>query len=291
MTRANSPSNQKGAEEPWGRYALKGWKGMWLRWIHACPGLHVFRRPLLWLRKPLKECLSSDPADAKIWGLRLRLWPSGNLSEQRLLFMPQFLDAAEREFMAREFRAGGQCFLDVGANVGVYTLWAASLGLGVQSEAFEPDPELCERLQANLNRNGIERVRIHSVALGNPQKPSALLRNERNRGENRLVDARHRKGIVVSVRPLWEILRERNIGRVDVLKIDVEGNEAEILLPFFSQAPQSLWPKSVICELPRKGQDWRNCRVASLLAERQYTLLQRTRMNGIFQRPAEKEDG
>lgn len=192
----------------------------------------------------------------------------------------------------RVARRGGGVFLDVGANAGVYTLWAASLGLGVQIEAFEPDPELCERLQANLNRNNIEKVRLHSVALGNPQKPYVvLLRNERNLGRNRLVDARHHKGIAVSVRPLWEILQERNIGRVDVLKIDVEGHEEEILLPFFSQAPQSLWPKSVICELPRKGRGLQNCRVASLLAERQYTLLRRTRMNGIFQRPAEKENG
>ncbi len=264
---------------------------MWLRWIHACPGRPIFKRPLLWLRKPLKECLSSEPVDAEIWGLRLRLWPSGNLSEQMLLFMPQFLDPAEREFMEREFRAGGQCFLDIGANAGVYTLWTASLGLEVQIEAFEPDSELCERLQSNLDRNGIEKVRLHSVALGNPEKPSALVRSERNRGENRLVDGLHRKGIPVSVRTLWKILQERNIRRVDILKIDVEGYEEEILLPFFSQAPKSLWPKSVICELPRKEQDWRNCRVASLLAELQYTLLHRTRMNGIFQRPAEKEDG
>lgn len=249
-----------------------------------------FRRPLLWLRKPLKEWLSSDPVDAEIWGLRLRLWPTGNLSEQRLLFMPQFLDDAERKFMEREFRAGGQCFLDIGANAGVYTLWAASLGLDVQIEAFEPDPELCERLQANLDRNSIEKVRLHSIALGNPEKPASLVRNKRNRGENRLVDGPHRKGIPVSVRLLWEILQKRNIGRVDILKIDVEDHESEILLPFFSQAPQSLWPKFVICELPRKKRDWRNCRVASLLADRRYTLLQRTQMNGIFQRPAEKED-
>ena len=94
---------------------------------------------MLWLHKSLKECLSSEPVDAEVWGLRLRLWPSGNLSEQRILLMPQFLDVAEREFMDREFRADGQCFLDVGANTGVYILWAASLGLGVQIEAFEPD--------------------------------------------------------------------------------------------------------------------------------------------------------
>lgn len=188
-------------------------------------------------------------------------------------------------------RGGSSVFLDIGANAGVYTLWTASLGLDVRIESFEPDPELCERLQANLNRNNIEKTRLHSIALGNPQKLYALLRNERNRGRNRLVDARHCKGIAVPVRPLWEILQELNIGRVDVLKIDVEGHEAEILLPFFSQSPKSLWPKSVICELPRKGRDWRNCRVVSLLEERQYTLLQQTRMNGIFQRPAEKEDG
>ena len=107
MTRGKRSFDSKKLDEPWGRYALKGWKGMGLRWIHACLSLPIFRRPLLWLRKPLKECLSSDPVDAKIWGLRLRLWPSGNLSEQKLLFRPQFLDAAEREFMARELQDGG----------------------------------------------------------------------------------------------------------------------------------------------------------------------------------------
>jgi hypothetical protein len=33
-----------------------------------------------------------EEVDVVVWGLKLRLKSKGNLSEQRLIFMPQFLD-------------------------------------------------------------------------------------------------------------------------------------------------------------------------------------------------------
>jgi hypothetical protein len=80
----------------------------------------VSHRLALWLRKPLKSALP-EYTDVLVWGLRLRLRSRGNLSEQRLILMPQFLDHRELSTLA-DFMSGGGVFLDIGANAGVYSL-------------------------------------------------------------------------------------------------------------------------------------------------------------------------
>ena len=57
-------------------------------------------------------------------------------------------------------------------------------------------------------------------------------------------------------RPLLEVLIQESITRIDALKIDVEGAEERILIPFFNEAEKSLWPKLLIIEDARTS--WRN---------------------------------
>ncbi len=267
-------------DAPWGRYRLRGWKRAWLKGLHLVPALPGLRRPALWLRKALKEALEG-PVDAEVWGLRLRLEPQRNLSESRMLMMPQFADRKEREFVAEAFRDGRGLLVDIGANAGLHTLWAASLGPGVRVEAFEPDPSLCRRLRANLDRNGLEQVRLHPVALGGASTQGYLLRHQANQGQNRLTGAPGPQALPVPVRTLQEALEEGGVRQVDVLKIDVEGHEAEILSPFFGKAPESLWPRAVLCEEPRPP---RVSEVSKLIVASGYARVARTRMNGIYLR-------
>ena len=56
----------------------------------------------------------------------------------------------------------------------------------------------------------------------------------------------------VPVRPLLDILTEQGVDQIDLLKIDVEGFEAEALSPFFDTAPESLWPRDVLIEIVHK---------------------------------------
>lgn len=55
----------------------------------------------------------------------------------------------------------GDLFVDVGANVGVYAIYAAELGAEVV--ALEPSPEMATKLRENLSLNGISAT-IHEVA-------------------------------------------------------------------------------------------------------------------------------
>lgn len=283
MSSESSPASPM--DPPWGYHALTGWQKIWLRLTHSCPPWGVLRKPLLWWRKPLKATLR-HPVDAEIWGLRLRVQPTGNLSEQRLLLSPQFLDPTERAYMKNRLRPGS-VFLDVGANIGVYTFWAATLD-DVRIESFEPDPELCQRLRANLAENNLTQVHLNPFALGRKRDQASLVRGQHNRGENQITSETATDAITIDVQPLWNVVNERSIPHIDVLKIDVEGHELEVIEPYLSSAPTQQWPQAIICELDRRLADIRQCPIVALLLDRGYRLKQRTRMNGIFEYPSER---
>ena len=62
----------------------------------------------------------------------------------------------------------GDNFVDVGANIGLYSLLASTLiGSTGTVDAFEPTPSTALRLQENLDLNGINCVRVHQLAVGN----------------------------------------------------------------------------------------------------------------------------
>jgi FkbM family methyltransferase len=61
----------------------------------------------------------------------------------------------------------GDLFADVGANNGLYSLWAARLvGARGRVHAFEPDPDTAARLRRNAELNGFSQIEVHVRALG-----------------------------------------------------------------------------------------------------------------------------
>ncbi len=268
-------------DRAWGAYRLAGWRKAWLAFCHRLPVWAGMRRVALWLRKPLKMALS-DWADVTVWGLRLRLFPKGNLSEQRVLLMPQYFDRAERLALAGEL-AGGGVFLDIGANIGSYSLWAASLGAAVRVEAFEPDAELCNRLRFNLETNRLlDRVRVHNLALGSQRGAMFLERGEINRGQNRVVETAVEGAEEIRVETLTEFLREAGIDRITALKIDVEGHEVAVLKPLLEEVPRSAWPALIVCEIEKKYRSAAELAVWQLLVDAGYAMEKRARINGLF---------
>lgn len=265
----------------WGTYVPGLVARIWLKLLHAMPVCVGCRRLALWLRKPLKAMLKGW-VDVEVWGLRLRLRARGNLSEQRLIYMPQFLDRAEREALAEQLNGGG-VFLDIGANAGIYSLWVASLGRdNVRVEAFEPDPELCAGLAFNIETNGLDQVRVNESALGREVGVMHLVAGENNKGENR-VEAEGESqatGNEVKMTTLKRFLEECEIDRVAAMKIDIEGHELDVLEPFFAEASEDVWPQLLICEVVHDA----DSRLVSLFEQSGYRLVGKGRLNSIFQR-------
>jgi FkbM family methyltransferase len=127
----------------------------------------------------------------------------------------------------------GDTVLDIGANIGMVTIWLSKLvGQNGKVHAFEPNPELQIILEQMLDRNQISNVCLHPIALGAESGSLELRIPKVNAGSASLI--RHRNSIdctvvAASVRPLTEIVAQEGIKSIRLIKIDVEGFEAEVL--------------------------------------------------------------
>jgi hypothetical protein len=80
---------------------------------------------------------------------------------------------------------------------------------------------------------------------------------------------------------LIDVLSQEGVRAIDALKIDVEGAEDRVLVPFFAAAPESLWPRFMIVEDTHEL--WRNDLFAVLHA-RGYRTVARTKLNVMMER-------
>lgn len=239
------------------------------------------------LRRFVMKRLPEDGGvDVERWGLRLRLHPRHNGCEKGLLFTPQFYEAGERAALAARVVAaratgGPFVFVDIGANVGLFSFFVASCaGSNARILAVEPERENLRRLRFNIDANRGLPIRVLPHALGDTAGTVEIEIDTADRGGTRTRPMRAGGGVAVESKPLVQLLAEENVMRIDALKIDVEGAEDRILLPFFKTAPKDLWPRLIVIEDSR--QSWS----ADLFAEldaRGYKVTGRTRQNVMLE--------
>jgi len=125
----------------------------------------------------------------------------------------------------------GMIFFDVGANAGLFTISAGKKIGGNGVFAFEPCSSTCELLKRNLKLNGLAGVNVIQSALGESVGAGVLQINVRGRdGLNTLGQATHPDSKVVGqenvrITTLDVFMKDQNIPRVDVMKVDIEGAE------------------------------------------------------------------
>jgi len=243
------------------------------------------------LRRIVTMRLSGDHGlDVERWGLRMRLHPRYNGCEKNLLFTPQMYEAAERAELVTEIdKAEGSgrtfVFVDIGANVGLFSLFVASYASrNAKIIAVEPEPRNLSRLRFNVAANPSVPIRVIALALGESEGRVVVEVNKRDRGGTRtrpLSEHDNDDSVCVECRPLLDLLRQEGVTYINALKIDVEGAEDKVLVPFFSSAPEALWPNLIIIEDTRNL--WR-IDLFSLLAERGYIISTRTKLNVMMRR-------
>jgi len=236
---------------PYGIYAPRGLCAAILRVTRRCSRGWFGKRMAFFLRSMAIKSLGGRPVDIESLGARMRLYPYNNVAEKRLLFTPQYFDPDERALLARRL-SGDFVFLDVGASVGGYALFAAAHGGGrARILAVEPLPDIFERLVYNIGQNAFHNVKAVSCALADRDGEITLFVNAGNRGETsvRVVSADARAAqLRVPAKTLLSLLAEEGYERLDAIKLDIEGAEDLVLDPFFRDAPQALWPHLIIME-------------------------------------------
>jgi FkbM family methyltransferase len=212
------------------------------------------------------------PIDWRVGGGAFRLRLDHNGTDRALLLKPQF-DASEVAFLAATACDG--VFVDIGANVGAYTiLVSAATGGRCRVLAIEPLKILADRLRANAALSGFDKVTVLGHALSANEGELALHLDAANLGASAV---RGEGDYVVRARPLLDTMLDAGIDAIDALKIDIEGHEDHVLVPFFSTAPRALWPRRVVIEhLHRTG--WQHDCIADMVA-RGYAVMGKTRTN------------
>lgn len=131
----------------------------------------------------------------------------------------------KQQELARSLRPG-MVALDIGANVGFYTLLSSVL-VGPQGRvyAFEPVPRNLEYLRRHVNLNRLENVEILSLALGETSG-EAWFDDTLGDSQGKLSSTGRLR---VQVATLDDLVVSGRVQPPDVLKIDVEGAEAAVL--------------------------------------------------------------
>lgn len=208
----------------------------------------------------------------------------------------------------------GDCVFDVGANIGMFTLYVKHARANAQVYAFEPTPALFDRLRANAAMHDLK-GRLYACGLSDRSKAveftfyprmssmsgvyadrhedievsRAVISNQDERLDayaDDLLEGRFEKEtFMAEMKTLSEVIRENNITRIDLLKVDVEKSEMDVLNGI---EPED-WGKIKQIVIEAHDIDGRVERITGLLEKygfefvvEQDPLLQRTALYNIY---------
>jgi FkbM family methyltransferase len=145
------------------------------------------------------------------------------------LLVDRVYEPREQAFMLDSLGPGGW-MLDVGANIGAHAVPVAMQKPGCRVLAIEPASFNRAVLLRNVAANGLGNIVVDANATGRvPGEGAVLMGADGQFGGTRVVAAAPEAVEPVAVVPLDATARASGVGRVDVLKVDVEGAEHDVL--------------------------------------------------------------
>lgn len=175
----------------------------------------------------------SRPFEADIEGVRY-LGETGSVVDD-LIFHFGAYEADVLHFLRdslAETSGSDGVFLDIGANTGQHSLYMARFAR--QVHAVEPYPPVLERFRAMIELNGFENITIHPVGYSNAAGNFPFFAPpDHNIGLGTFAEELSGENHKIGDLPLVvgdDHLAEAGVGRIDMIKIDIEGYERYALL-------------------------------------------------------------
>jgi FkbM family methyltransferase len=136
-------------------------------------------------------------------------------------------------WLVRRIAPSSKMFVDVGANVGAWSLmFASEMGKEPRGLLFEPSPPTARKLREVINAASLKELEVIACAVGD-RSGSAMFHVESDHGETASLVAGHSlpgsTPVLVQVTTLDDEIANRKLGRVDFLKIDAEGFDLRVL--------------------------------------------------------------
>lgn len=147
----------------------------------------------------------------------------------------------------------GDVVIDIGGNIGVFALWAATRAKNVKVFSFEPFPENLRYFRKNVETSELKNILIYGEAIGGSDSVRHLAVSD-SWILHSLVDDPNMNSIEVVGRTLDSVMTE--IGKCDLLKLDCEGSEYEILYAASDKTLAKI--DKIVCEFNTVDENERN---------------------------------
>ena len=177
---------------------------------------------------------STTPIDLRVRGLpcplQLHVHGSQDQHVSRRIREDGIWEPYETSLLLR-FLHPGDVFVDVGANIGYFSVLAASV-VGEQGAvfAFEPDPNNYRLLCANAELNGFAgNIVAVEAALSDTAGEGRLFLSEDNLGDHQVYVGDEDRNSVPIVLQRGSDYLARRIEQLDLLKIDTQGSEFQVI--------------------------------------------------------------
>jgi FkbM family methyltransferase len=153
--------------------------------------------------------------------IKLRCYPDST-SASSVLYCNGRPDYHEMGFVL-DYLKPGDCFVDIGANIGVYALLAAhAVGKGGAVHAYEPGAKAAARLRENIHLNDLHQVTVRQVAVGE-HDGLVSFSTDRDTTNKILIDTPGPGG--AETVPLCTLDALYPDGGIALIKMDIEGAE------------------------------------------------------------------
>jgi FkbM family methyltransferase len=179
----------------------------------------------------------NKPIEVKVGVDSIFLLPEGHIAE---MIWKHSFEQKERKFVEKYLKPG-MCVLNIGANIGLYTLIAANIvGSRGVVHAFEPSRLNFDRLKRNVQLNGFTNVIYNQMAVSNFNGSLALHSDpaypklDSHYQTQRVIDGRHPEGFIefvncVTLDNYWMKICRGVPTKVDIIIMDIEGAELDAL--------------------------------------------------------------
>lgn len=122
---------------------------------------------------------------------------------------------------------------DVGANAGIYSLATLAANPHAEVHAFEPTPEIAERLRHTKTMNALRTLHVQEMAVAEQAGEATLVRCRgalgSNEGMNYISADRNAGSEQVAAISLDAFCKANAIEHIDLLKLDIQGGESAAL--------------------------------------------------------------
>ena len=242
-------------------------------------GKNWFSKRIIFFLRKIAIILSEDCIDTKLFNSKLRLYTKDNVSEKRALFSPQIFEKDERDFIANMSK-DNSIFIDIGSNIGLYSFSVGNIYKTFKNTkifSIEPHPFLFKRLKYNVLQNMDIPIFPREIAIMNKSGKFKLDTPNKNLGQGKITD----KGkYTVIAKSLIDFINDEKIKNISAMKIDVEGNEENVIIPFIDSVEKKLLPSIIIIE--NNNSSWK-IDLINKLNEKGYLVKNKTRMNYILE--------